>query len=213
MATQAGCDITPTATGRPGIGKGDVVKDFGYRQFREPGEYIGQVEFRTAQGKVFSPPWKFTVLDELPEAVLASHSVPFVGPLAKLPDGEQSEHFVQQVEVASSVFLVVRRFAGPKYGGVVMSAYRITELPGKVEMTVEGVYEADKPLIIRYRASPTVTTTLTIHSVDGTIWDRSDRPAHVGDLRPDTQRKQTDDTPLPGKEPTPIAPAPKPLKP
>jgi hypothetical protein len=94
-----------------------------------------------------------------------------------------------------------------------MSTYRITELPGKVEMTVQGVYENDKPLIIRYRSSPTETTTLTIHSVDGVIWDRTDRPARDGDLRIDNPNKEPAKKVPNDRKTPPDALLPKPIKP
>ena len=73
-------------------------------------------------------------------------------------------------------------------------------------------YADDKPLIVRYRASPTVTTTLTIGSVGGAVWNRTDRPARDGDLQVDPAANKPAEKSPPAKEPPPLSPPPRPIK-
>jgi hypothetical protein len=187
-----------------------TLRQFGYSRVQEPGEYTAQIKFKTAQGTVLSPPWKFRVVDVPPEAVLFSH--PIEGSTVNW-EALHGPEFVQQVKVGSRVFLLKRHFAPPREGGFLASTQQVTELPGKVEMTVEGVHENEMPLIIRYRTSPTVTTTLTIDSVNGTVWNKSDSPARDGDLRSDAPASKSDGKMPPGKESSPAAPAPRLAKP
>ena len=188
-----------------------TLADFAYRRFWKPGEYDGQVEFLTSQGKVLSPPWRFTVVDVPADAVLDSHRV--IGYDTERQEPDRARLFIQQVMVRGRVYLLHREFTSPKSGSRSSSIHRLAELTGKVEMTVDGVYGPEKPLIIRYRTSPSMTTTLTVHSVDGTVWDRSDRPARDGDLRTDNLDRQPGKKAPPGKQSPPIAPKPKPIKP
>jgi len=167
-----------------------TLHEFGYRRFLEAGEYTAQVKFQSDQGVVFSPPWKITVVDVRPDAVLDSHPIKgYMKHMANWPEAARARACVQQVKIGERFFLLQRFFSEPKQGGVLTSTQQVAELPGKVEMSVEGEYGKDKPLIIRYRTSPTVTTTLTIDSGNGTVWDRSDRPARDGDLRPITSSR------------------------
>ncbi|HSQ58465.1 MAG TPA: hypothetical protein VLM40_22280 [Gemmata sp.] len=158
-----------------------TLRQTGYTRVYGPGEYTAQVKFKTGQGTVCSPPWKFIVLDIPPDAVLANY--PITGNMPGYHPDARSRLYLEQVKVENRFYLVYRGYNAPRDGGKPYDTIRVTELPGKVEMTVEGVYENDKPLIVRYRASPTVTTTLTIDSVNGTVWNRSESPAREGDLQ------------------------------
>ena len=156
-----------------------TLRDFGFWQFREPGEYRAQVEFSTPQGKTVSPPWKFTVVD-IPEMdIVATQVVQLVGFRAKRPPNEQARITVQQVKVGDRMFLIYRIFASAKNGGGVSSAVRLAELPGKADMTIEGEYGDERsPITVKYKDknAPTGTTTLVIDSINGRPWKADKLP-------------------------------------
>jgi hypothetical protein len=152
--------------------------EFGYSRFLEPGVYKAQAVFRSLEGEVKSPPWKFEVTDIPPESVLVSHPVPLVGFRAKQPPAEQDKVVVQQVAVRGRLFLLYCRYAGQKYGGGIGSTARLAELPGKCEVTVEGAFGDDRPLTVTYKTSPDAKPTkLVINSVGGRPWTGDDEEA------------------------------------
>ena len=113
----------------------------------------------TIDGRKFtSPPAEFDVVDIPPKAVLSS--IPIA--LDSEPKHPVNAPCVQQVEVGKKVLLIYNS------GG----AKRLAELPGKVEMKVEGTYGFGNPITIKYADtnSKTGMTTLVIHSIGGTRW-------------------------------------------
>ncbi|MCI0705702.1 MAG: hypothetical protein L0241_31970 [Planctomycetia bacterium] len=136
--------------------------------------------------KLTSPPMEFDVVDIPPEAVLASIPVA----LDSEPKNPSKRPCVQQVKVGKKVLLIYR--GAP--------ATRLAELPGKVEMSVEGVYGFGNPITIKYADtnSKTGTTTLVIHSIGGTPWT-----AEMERLRREREEE----------EKARIAPPPRPVKP
>ena len=100
--------------------------------------------------------------------------------------------------MGKKTLLIYRRRYDPKSGGGIYRTMRLAELPGKVEMKVEGAFGDGKPLTITYKDanSPTGTTKLVINSIDGRRWTEEEERV----LRERTK-------------PKPIAPAPLPAKP
>jgi hypothetical protein len=83
----------------------------------------------------------------------------------------------------------------------VWHTFRLTELPGKVELKVEGAFGEWGPLTITYKTSPTAQPArLVINASDGMPWTEEEERLWQDELR----AKQG----LP-----PIAPAPRPVKP
>ena len=123
-----------------------------------------------------SPPAWFEVVEVPADGVLISQALPVEGFEAAKPVNEQGRYVIQQVKIGKQVLLIYRRYVGTRYGGGVEYTYRLAELPGKVEMKVEGAYGAWNPLTITYKDanSPTGSTKLVIHSVDGTPWTDKD---------------------------------------
>lgn len=163
---------------RPNLPAGQFVssvfkfQDFGYDQLPEPGEYELRASLKTAEGVVVAPAVKLTVIEPSLDAILASQAVPLEGFEALKPKDEQERAVIQQVKIGNRTWLIYRRFLSTKLGGKVSWTFRLAELPGKVEMTVEGAYGDWKPLTIKYKdpSSQTGTTTLKINSIDGRPW-------------------------------------------
>jgi hypothetical protein len=62
---------------------------------------------------------------------------------------------------------------------------RLAELPGKCEMTVEGVYGWGNPLTITYKTSPAAEPAkLVVNSIDGSPWTAEDERNRQKRLRP-----------------------------
>jgi hypothetical protein len=155
--------------------------EFGYQTLRKTGRYRLVASLRIGQITVTSPPVEFEVVEVPADAVLAIHAVPLEGDELKLPANEPERPGVQQVRLGTRVFLVYRRFVGPRWGGGVDHTARLAELPGKVEMTVEGAYEARNPLKIRYKDanSKTGTITLVINSISGSPWTEEEERLRI----------------------------------
>jgi hypothetical protein len=151
------------------------LRDFGYDQLREPGEYRLTASLKTPDAVVPAPPLILTVADVPPAAVLVSHLVPPASAEAKRPEAERVRAFVQQVRVGGRVLLIYRRFVGPKFGGGVDYTFRLAELDGEVEMKVGGAYGEGKPLVVAHRDPAAGWVILTVNSTDGTVERRQTR--------------------------------------
>jgi len=123
-----------------------------------PGRYRMMAVLTLDGVTITSPPVELEVVAVSKESVLASYTVPLEGIASTRPPHEQSHPVVQQVKVGSTTLLFYER--------------RLAELPGKVEMKVEGAYGSNNPLMITYvdPKSPTGTTKLVINSIDGMPW-------------------------------------------
>jgi len=146
--------------------------EFGYGRLRMPGQHQLKAVLRINGKKITAPPVVVEVVEVPANAVLVNHTVPLEGREAALPADERYRPFVQQVKVGKRTLLIYRLDYGPKWGGGIDRIYRLAELPGKVEMAVEGAYGDGKPLTITYKDpnSKTGTTTLKINSIDGMPW-------------------------------------------
>jgi hypothetical protein len=153
-------------------------QDFPFAQFGyhltlgEPGRYRLEATLKIDGKTITSPPVELEVVAVTDDVVLANQLVPLEGPAAMLPPEEQEWPVIQQVKVGSRTLLLYRGYGGTKFGGKVRWTYRLAELPGKVEMKVEGAFGDRKPLTITYKDanSPTGTTKLVINSIDGMPW-------------------------------------------
>ncbi len=147
-------------------------RNFGYHQLLEPGEYELRASFKAPEGVVVSPAVKLRVIEPSPDAILASQEVPLEGYEAKWPKAKQEQAFVQQIQIENRTWLFYRKFRSPELGGKVYATRRIVELPGKVELKVEGAFGERNPLTITYKdaRSPTGTTKLVLNSISGSPW-------------------------------------------
>lgn len=142
---------------------------FGYDRLPTPGRHWLKASLIIDGKKISAPPVELEVIEPPADAILATHPVPLAGIQASRPVDERSRAAVQQVRIGERTLLVYHRFYGPKYGGGADLTARLAELPGKVEMSVAGSYGGGKPLTLKYKHSPTGTTTLTVNSIDGTV--------------------------------------------
>lgn len=147
-----------------------IFANFGYFRVTKPGRYTIEAKMKIDGRIVTSPPLKFVVLDRKTEVILVSQAIPLEGNQLMFPVEQRDRPFIEETRAGGKTLLVYRRYSGAndKY----ISTFRLVELPGKVEMKVEGAYGAGKPLTITYKnaASPTGTTTLKINSSDGSPW-------------------------------------------
>ncbi|MCI0705703.1 MAG: hypothetical protein L0241_31975 [Planctomycetia bacterium] len=172
-----------------------ALRTFGYRQLFEPGKYQAQLTFKTPQGEVAAFPWVLDVVKPDAADILASHTVPLDELEAKRKPDDQYRAFVQQVKLGDRVFLFYRSFwGGTKNGDRVDRCLRLAELPGKVEMKVEGEYGMGKRLTITYddKKSPTGKRIIIIDSRGGSI-DLAPQPP------PDDPNDRIAPPPRPGK--------------
>ena len=156
---------------------GFSLGDFGYLRLPGVGEYEARVVLRTPRGTIYSPTWKFHVVDVPPADVLDSQMIPNEGARAKRDWNDQEKLTIQQLRLGGRVYLVLRKFYGEKLGGAVSYSVRLRRLPGKVNLSVEGEYgDRPTPITIRYKdeTAPTGTTTLVISPFGG-IWDDGSR--------------------------------------
>ncbi len=95
------------------------------------------------------------------------------------PEAKRDRGSIQQIKIENRTWLFYRRFLSDELGGKANAVHRLAELPGKVEMKVEGVYGDYTPITITYKdsKSPTGTTKLVIHSVNGRQWTEADEAA------------------------------------
>ena len=126
------------------------------------------VTLRTDQGLVKSAPLTIEVVNLEPRAVKLSKSVP-LAEREQQTDGTASVVVVQIVEIENDRWLLYRRFLGPTYGGGIEFTHRLAEAKGVTDFVVSGQYGDDKPLTVKYKHSPTGTTTITFNAIDGTI--------------------------------------------
>jgi hypothetical protein len=155
--------------------------EFGYGAIRQLGRYRIECTLKLGSKTITAPPLQFEVID-IPQAdVLFSHTVPLEGREAKLPAGEQSRPFVQQVKVGGRTLLVYRRWYGLKWGGLIETTSRLAELPGKAEMTVAGAFGDWNPLTISYKDpnSKTGITKLVINSINGLPWTEEEERLRI----------------------------------
>ena len=146
--------------------------DLGYYELPEPGEYELRASLKTAQGIVTSPPVKLAVVEPAPDAILASIAVPLEGYQAKWPKEKQETAAMQQIKLGNRTWLFYRQFLSSELGGKVSHSFRLAELPGKVELRVEGAFGDRNPLTIIYKdtKSPTGEIKLVINSINGMPW-------------------------------------------
>lgn len=151
-------------------------RNFGYPRLPGPGDYELRASFKAPEGVVVAPAVKLRVIEPSPDAILASHPVPPEGFEAKQPKAKQEQAFVQQIQIENRTWLFYRKFRSPELGGKVYSTRRIVELPGKVELKVEGAFGERNPLTITRKdaRSPTGTTKLVINSISGSPWTEED---------------------------------------
>jgi hypothetical protein len=163
-------------------------KAFSYWIVSKAGRYRVEGMWTIDGQKYTAPPVEFVVVDVPPEAVLTSYLVPLEGMEALRPVNEQGRTRVEQVAVGKKTLLIYTGFTG---------ASRLAELPGKVELTVEGAFGAGNPMTIKYKDAKSKTgwTTLVINSIGGTPWTEEDERAWIERTTPH------------------IAPAPRPGKP
>lgn len=176
-------------------------RDFGYSELPEPGEYELRASLKTAEGLVVAPAVKLRVIEPAADAILASQPVPLEGYQAKWPKGKQEQAEIQQIRIENRTWLVYRKFLCPELGGKVNYTFRLAELPGKVDLRVEGAFGEWGPLAITYKTSPdTKPTKLVINSVDGTPWTEAEERLRQERMRP------KDNSPPTGPPPRPIKP-------
>jgi hypothetical protein len=160
------------------------------------GFYKLHAGLRTDEGYIVSPQIKFKVIEPAADAILASHPVALEGYEAKWRKENQQRPIVQQIQVEGRTWLVYRRYVSPKDGGKAYFTQRLAELPGKVDVKVEGAFGDSNPLTITYK-DPTSKTGLTKHvinSVDGLPWTEEEELWRI-------ERNKKRDIP-----PTPIKP-------
>jgi hypothetical protein len=153
---------------------------FGYHMLSDTGRYRMVATLKTKGKTIASPPVEFEVVKVLDDAVLVSCLLPLEGAQLRRPVELRHRAVVQQVRVGDSNWLVYRRFTGGLKGGVYFTR-RIAELPGKVEMTVQGAYGDRNPLTIRYKDANSKTgwRTQVINSVNGLPWTEEEERLRI----------------------------------
>jgi len=153
--------------------------EFGYGliAFGQVGRHRVEASIKIDGKTIKAPPIEFEVVAVPPRAVLVSHAVTLEGRGAK----ESSRPVIQQVPVGNRTLLIYRGHYDPaQSGGGPYFTTRLAELPGKVEMKVEGAYGDWGPITITYadKKSPSGTTTLVVHSIGGTPWTQGDQDSY-----------------------------------
>jgi hypothetical protein len=146
---------------------------FGYQQPVQVGKHILGVSLYRRGGSLVSQPIEFEVVKIAPEAILASARIPLSETAAQDAVARRKSVLVEQIKVGDRVFLFYRRFSGTGDHRRLELVARVAELPGKVEMKVEGTYGDRQPLTVAFkdRRSKTGTTTILIDAADGTLRD------------------------------------------
>ena len=166
-----------------------ILKDFGYMQFHEPDEY-NPVTLRTSDGLLFTPAVKFRVFEPAADAILASQTIPPDAEEVKLPKEKQRRSAIQQIKVEGRTWLFLRLFYPPARGGQAFHACRLAELPGKVEVKVEGAYgDESGPLRITYKTSPNPVPTKLVITTMGSPWTQKDEKLWQERLRIERAKK------------------------
>jgi hypothetical protein len=149
-------------------------KEFGFLGLSKPGRHRVVGTWTIGGRKYTSPPLEFDVVAVPPEAVLSSFTVAVAD---KKYETHPARPRIQQVRVAKKTLLIYTGFAG---------VARLAELPGKVEMTVEGAYNPGNPLTVKYRdeKSKTGWSTLVINSIGGTPWTEEEERARIERTKP-----------------------------
>ncbi|MCI0705701.1 MAG: hypothetical protein L0241_31965 [Planctomycetia bacterium] len=181
--------------------------DFSFKQFGyfltlgAPGRYRLEATLKIDGKTITSPPVELDVVAVPEDAVLVNQLIPLEGAESLKPPDEQEWPVIQQVKVGDRTLLIYRRYNPTMNGGKAGMLWRLAELPGKVEMKVEGAFGAGKPLTITYQEAkpPTGTTKLVINSIGGTPWTAEEEQL----LREQREREQE----------ASIAPPPRPGKP
>ena len=146
--------------------------EFGYFQLRNLGRHQLKATLKSDGKTITAPVVVLDVVEVPPAGILISHTIPLERREVGKPVDERDRPVVQQVKVGERTLLVYCFYSGPKWSGGIDWTFRLAELPGKVEMTVEAAYGDGRPLTIRYKnpASKTDTTMLKINSIDGMPW-------------------------------------------
>lgn len=126
-----------------------------------------------------SPPVELEVVAVPESAVLVNYWLPIEGVLAEQPPEDRELRAIQQVKVGNRTYLIFRRYHSPKNGGKPSYVKRLAELPGKVELKVEGAAGAGRPLTVTYpdTNSPIQLAKLVINSNSGRPWTEEDEKA------------------------------------
>ena len=152
------------------------LASFGFGSPLEVGTYRIDVSLLN-QGKTYlAPPIKFEVVEITRDCILVSHKLPLEGKMAERSINKQERAIIQQIALGKKVWLFYSQFASPENGGKAYSTTRLTELPGKCEMRVEGSFGDNNPLTISYKDAPYMkfyNKQLVINSVDGYPWTAS----------------------------------------
>jgi hypothetical protein len=150
-------------------------RDYFVLSFGQAGECEVRATLETAEGHIFTPAVNFRVVEPAEDAILASHPVPSEGEQLAWPKNRRERVLIQQIKMGNRVFLYYRRLLPLKETNYTGYVYRMVELPGKCEMTVEGSYGESGPLTITYKTSPTAgPTKLVVHSTGGRPWTEKD---------------------------------------
>jgi hypothetical protein len=160
---------------------------FGYDHARQSGRHRLELVLRSDEGTLTAPPieCELQFVEPQPDAILLGHELALEGRVETLPADEQCRAVIQQVKLGNRVLLIYRQFYGAKEGGKVGRTFRLAELPGKREMTVEGAFGAGNPLTITYKTSPAATPTkLVINSINGLPWTQEEERLRQERLRP-----------------------------
>lgn len=158
---------------RPGECYRDHFESFGvwYLPLHQAGRYQIAARMKIGGKELRSPPVEIEVVKVADDAVLARHDLPRQD-LKPQPGEHQMRAAVEQVRVGDRVWLVYRRWG--ELGGLIF-ARRLVALPGKCEMTVEGVYASSGPIAITYQTSPEAKPTkLTIQCISGSPWGEAE---------------------------------------
>lgn len=159
---------------KPGTGSSEAFRliEFGYFMVGKPGRYRIECSLNVGKVKLTAPPLDFEVVGLPPESILASVVVPYEGPVDGRPEREHFIPRVEQVLVGKKILLL--------YQG-----RQLAELPGKVEMKVEGAYGAGNPVTIIYKTAPTAKPVrLVINSVSGSPWTAEEEQQRLERIAP-----------------------------
>jgi hypothetical protein len=152
-----------------------ILKDFGYVQFHESGEHEMRVTLRMPEGLIFTPAVKFRVVEPAADAILASQAIPPDEEERKRPKEKRRRAAIQQIKVEGRTWLYLRLFKVSADEGLAFHACRLAELPGKLDMKVEGAWGGESgPLTITYKTSPTAEPTKLVINSLGWPWTEKD---------------------------------------
>jgi hypothetical protein len=164
------------------------LASWGYFLVYETGLYRVSATWQINGKTVSSPPVDFEVVRVLDEAVLASHTLPLEGSQLARPVEKRHRAVVEQIRVGNRIWLAYRRLGSgkPTPNALPGFAVRLVELPGKVEMTVEGAFGAGNPLTVTYQDANSAigTNMLKIHSITGEPWTEEEERLRIEQAKP-----------------------------